>query len=93
MSCCLPYFPDLSPADCSLCVFADFYLNSLSQLPAEMQEQLLSCLSNEPYSNWEPWDKKVAHNFSSVILVTCLCLIVNIQWRLIGTNKYSKPAQ
>lgn len=57
-----------------LCVFADFYLNSLSQLhSAEMQEQLLSCLSSEPYSNWEPWDKKVTHHFpllsfSSVIL-------------------------
>lgn len=47
-----------------LCVFADFYLNSLSQLhSAEMQEQLLSCLSSEPYSNWEPWDKKVTHRF------------------------------
>lgn len=46
------------------CVFADFYLNSLSQLhSAEMQEQLLSCLSSEPYSNWEPWDKKVTHHF------------------------------
>ncbi len=49
---------------CSLfsCLFADFYLSSLSQLhPAEMQEQLLSCLSSEPYSNWELWDKKVEY--------------------------------
>lgn len=49
-------------AFCSLCscTFADFYLSSLSQLhSAEMQEQLLSCLSSDPYSNWEPWDKKV----------------------------------
>lgn len=46
-------------------VLADFYLNSLSQLhPAEMQEQLLSCLSSEPYSNWEPWDKKVTRGVS-----------------------------
>uniref|UniRef100_H3D294 Mitogen-activated protein kinase kinase kinase 14a n=1 Tax=Tetraodon nigroviridis TaxID=99883 RepID=H3D294_TETNG len=43
----------------------DFYLNSLSQLhPAEMQEQLLSCLSSEPYSNWEPWDKKDSGRWS-----------------------------
>lgn len=54
------FFSYFHPTDCSLCTFADFYLNSLSQLhSAEMQEQLLSCLSSEPYSNWEPWDKKV----------------------------------
>lgn len=42
---------------------ADFYLTSLSQLhSAEMQEQLLSCLSSDPYTNWEPWDKKVAES-------------------------------
>lgn len=42
------------------CMFADFYLSSLSQLhSAEMQEQLLSCLNSDHYSNWEPWDKKV----------------------------------
>lgn len=45
------WFPALS---------VDFYLSSLSQLhSAEMQEQLLSCLSSDPYTNWEPWDKKV----------------------------------
>lgn len=44
-------------------LFADFYLSSLSQpQSAEMQVQLLSCLSNEAYSNWEPWDKKVNPN-------------------------------
>lgn len=44
-------------------LFADFYLSSLSQLhSAEMQEQLLSCLSSDPYSNWEPLDKKVNQN-------------------------------
>ncbi|XP_070779180.1 mitogen-activated protein kinase kinase kinase 14 isoform X2 [Enoplosus armatus] len=43
----------------------DFYLSSLSQLhPAEMQEQLLSCLSSDPYSNWEPWDKKDSGRWS-----------------------------
>uniref|UniRef100_A0A8C4NNF5 Mitogen-activated protein kinase kinase kinase 14a n=1 Tax=Dicentrarchus labrax TaxID=13489 RepID=A0A8C4NNF5_DICLA len=42
-----------------------FYLSSLSQLhPAEMQEQLLSCLSSDPYSNWEPWDKKDSGRWS-----------------------------
>ena len=42
------------------CLSVDFYLSSLSQLhSAEMQEQLLSCLSSDPYTNWEPWDKKV----------------------------------
>lgn len=49
---------------CSLfsCLIADFYLSSLSQpQSAEMQEQLLSCLSNDT-SNWEPWDKKVIYN-------------------------------
>lgn len=46
------------------CMFADFYLSSLSQLhSAEMQEQLLSCISSDAYSNWELWDKKVAHIF------------------------------
>lgn len=45
------------------CMFADFYLSSLSQLhSAKMQEQLWSRLSSDPYSNWEPWDKKVTHN-------------------------------
>lgn len=49
-------------------VLADFYLSSLSQLhPAEMQEQLLSCLSSDPYSNWEPWDKKVTHNSQHLV--------------------------
>lgn len=48
---------------CVFCLFADFYLSSLSQLhSAEMQEQLLSCLSSDPYSNWEPWEKKVNQN-------------------------------
>ncbi|XP_075894720.1 mitogen-activated protein kinase kinase kinase 14 isoform X2 [Nelusetta ayraudi] len=43
----------------------DFYLTSLSQLhSAEMQEQLLSCLSSDPYSNWEPWDKKDSGRWS-----------------------------
>ncbi|XP_034568044.1 mitogen-activated protein kinase kinase kinase 14 [Notolabrus celidotus] len=43
----------------------DFYLNSLSQLhSAEKQEQLLSCLSSDPYSNWEPWDKKDSGRWS-----------------------------
>lgn len=42
------------------CLFADFYLSSLSQLhSAEMQEQLLSCLSSDSYSTWDLWDKKV----------------------------------
>ncbi|XP_029294447.1 mitogen-activated protein kinase kinase kinase 14 [Cottoperca gobio] len=43
----------------------DFYLSSLSQLhSAEMQEQLLSCLSSDPYSTWEPWDKKDSGRWS-----------------------------
>ncbi|XP_060883182.1 mitogen-activated protein kinase kinase kinase 14 [Labrus mixtus] len=43
----------------------DFYLNSLSQLhSAEKQEQLLSCLSSDPYSNWETWDKKDSGRWS-----------------------------
>ncbi|KAG7243553.1 hypothetical protein INR49_011109 [Caranx melampygus] len=43
----------------------DFYLSSLSQpQSAEMQVQLLSCLSNEAYSNWEPWDKKDSGRWS-----------------------------
>ncbi|XP_019213292.1 mitogen-activated protein kinase kinase kinase 14-like [Oreochromis niloticus] len=43
----------------------DFYLSSLLQLhSAEMQEQLLSCLSSDPYSNWEPWDKKDSGRWS-----------------------------
>uniref|UniRef100_A0A3Q1HB68 Protein kinase domain-containing protein n=2 Tax=Anabas testudineus TaxID=64144 RepID=A0A3Q1HB68_ANATE len=43
----------------------DFYLSSLSQpQSAEMQEQLLSCLSSETYSNWEPWDKKDSGRWS-----------------------------
>lgn len=43
----------------------DFYLSSLSQpQSAEMQEQLLSCLSSDPYSNWEPWDKKDSGRWS-----------------------------
>ncbi|XP_068192481.1 mitogen-activated protein kinase kinase kinase 14 [Antennarius striatus] len=43
----------------------EFYLSSLSQLhSAEMQEQLLSCLSSDPYSNWEPWDKKDSGRWS-----------------------------
>uniref|UniRef100_A0A3Q0S1R8 Mitogen-activated protein kinase kinase kinase 14a n=1 Tax=Amphilophus citrinellus TaxID=61819 RepID=A0A3Q0S1R8_AMPCI len=43
----------------------DFYLSSLSQLhSAEMQEQLLSCLSSDPYTNWEPWDKKDSGRWS-----------------------------
>ncbi|KAM9391561.1 mitogen-activated protein kinase kinase kinase 14 [Pholidichthys leucotaenia] len=43
----------------------DFYLSSLSQLhSAEMQEQLLSCLSSDPYPSWEPWDKKDSGRWS-----------------------------
>ncbi|XP_041866787.1 mitogen-activated protein kinase kinase kinase 14 [Melanotaenia boesemani] len=43
----------------------DFYLTSLSQLhSAEMQEQLLSCLSSDHCSNWEPWDKKDSGRWS-----------------------------
>ncbi|KAM6913587.1 mitogen-activated protein kinase kinase kinase 14 isoform 1-T2 [Lycodopsis pacificus] len=43
----------------------DFYLSSLSQLhSAEMQEQLLSCLSSDPISTWEPWDKKDSGRWS-----------------------------
>uniref|UniRef100_A0A3B4X269 Mitogen-activated protein kinase kinase kinase 14a n=2 Tax=Seriola lalandi dorsalis TaxID=1841481 RepID=A0A3B4X269_SERLL len=43
----------------------DFYLSSLSQpQSAEMQVHLLSCLSNEAYSNWEPWDKKDSGRWS-----------------------------
>ncbi|XP_026181623.1 mitogen-activated protein kinase kinase kinase 14 isoform X2 [Mastacembelus armatus] len=43
----------------------DFYLSSLSQpQSAEMQEQLLSCLSSDTYSNWEPWDKKDSGRWS-----------------------------
>ncbi|XP_030591613.1 mitogen-activated protein kinase kinase kinase 14 isoform X1 [Archocentrus centrarchus] len=43
----------------------DFYLSSLSQLhSAEMQEQLLSCLSSDPYTNWDPWDKKDSGRWS-----------------------------
>ncbi|XP_071327073.1 mitogen-activated protein kinase kinase kinase 14 isoform X2 [Trachinotus anak] len=43
----------------------DFYLSSLSQpQSAEMQVQLLSCLSSEAYSNWEPWDKKDSGRWS-----------------------------
>nr|XP_057904668.1 mitogen-activated protein kinase kinase kinase 14 isoform X2 [Doryrhamphus excisus] len=43
----------------------DFYLSSLSQLhSAEMQEQLLSCLSSDPHSSREPWDKKDSGRWS-----------------------------
>ncbi|XP_039980155.1 mitogen-activated protein kinase kinase kinase 14 [Xiphias gladius] len=43
----------------------DFYLSSLSQpQSAEMQVQLLSCLSSEAYTNWEPWDKKDSGRWS-----------------------------
>lgn len=43
----------------------DFYLSSLSQLhSAEVQEQLLSCLSSDHYSTWEPWDKKDSGRWS-----------------------------
>uniref|UniRef100_A0A668AWM2 Mitogen-activated protein kinase kinase kinase 14a n=1 Tax=Myripristis murdjan TaxID=586833 RepID=A0A668AWM2_9TELE len=43
----------------------DFYLSSLSQLhSAEMQEQLLSCLSSDCYSSREPWDKKDSGRWS-----------------------------
>ncbi|XP_061555869.1 mitogen-activated protein kinase kinase kinase 14 [Phycodurus eques] len=43
----------------------DFYLSSLSQLhSAEMQEQLLSCLSSDTYSNRDPWDKKDSGRWS-----------------------------
>ncbi|XP_062264348.1 mitogen-activated protein kinase kinase kinase 14 isoform X1 [Platichthys flesus] len=43
----------------------DFYLSSLSQpQSAEMQVQLLSCLSSDAYSNWEPWDKKDSGRWS-----------------------------
>eukprot|EP00064_Thunnus_orientalis_P002718 superscaffoldBa00000209_g2725 len=43
----------------------DFYLTSLSQLhSAEKQEQLLSCLSSDPFSNREPWDKKDSGRWS-----------------------------
>ncbi|KAK2833205.1 hypothetical protein Q5P01_017094 [Channa striata] len=42
----------------------DFYLSSLSQpQSAEMQEQLLSCLSSDT-PNWEPWDKKDSGRWS-----------------------------
>lgn len=53
---------------CFVCSFADFYQSTLSQLhPAEMQEQLLSCLSSDPYTNWEPWDKKVTQTVTSLL--------------------------
>lgn len=43
----------------------DFYLSSLSQLhSAEMQEQLLSCLSSDYYSYREQWDKKDSGRWS-----------------------------
>ncbi|XP_008302499.1 mitogen-activated protein kinase kinase kinase 14 [Stegastes partitus] len=43
----------------------EFYLSSLSQpYSPQMQEQLLSCLSSDPYSNWEPWDKKDSGRWS-----------------------------
>ncbi|XP_076000061.1 mitogen-activated protein kinase kinase kinase 14 isoform X2 [Genypterus blacodes] len=43
----------------------DFYLSSLSQLhSAEMQEQLLSCLSSDCYSSREPWDKRDSGRWS-----------------------------
>lgn len=42
----------------------DFYLSSLSQLhSAEMQEQLLSCISND-YSNRDQWEKKDSGRWS-----------------------------
>lgn len=42
----------------------DFYLSSLSQLhSAEMQEQLLSCISSD-YSNRDQWDKKDSGRWS-----------------------------
>lgn len=40
----------------------DFYLSSLSQLHSA--EMLLSCLSSEPYSNWELSDKKDSGRWS-----------------------------
>ncbi|XP_061906031.1 mitogen-activated protein kinase kinase kinase 14 [Entelurus aequoreus] len=47
----------------------DFYLSSLSQLhSAEMQEQLLSCLSSDPYCNRKDsgrWSLNPADDFSS----------------------------
>uniref|UniRef100_A0A3Q1FQF2 Mitogen-activated protein kinase kinase kinase 14a n=1 Tax=Acanthochromis polyacanthus TaxID=80966 RepID=A0A3Q1FQF2_9TELE len=46
-------------------LFSDFYLSSLSQLhSAETQEQLLSCISSDPFSTWEPWDKKDSGRWS-----------------------------
>ncbi|KAF7661665.1 hypothetical protein LDENG_00256400 [Lucifuga dentata] len=43
----------------------EFYLSSLSQLhSAEMQEQLLSCLSSDCYSSREPWDKRDSGRWS-----------------------------
>ncbi|XP_054464154.1 mitogen-activated protein kinase kinase kinase 14 [Anoplopoma fimbria] len=43
----------------------DFYLSSLSTLhSAEKQEQFLSCLSSDPYSPWELWDKKDSGRWS-----------------------------
>ncbi|XP_029997338.1 mitogen-activated protein kinase kinase kinase 14 isoform X3 [Sphaeramia orbicularis] len=43
----------------------DFYLSSLSQLhSAEMQEQLLSCLSSDYYSNRDQLDKKDSGRWS-----------------------------
>lgn len=43
----------------------EFYLSSLSQLhSAEMQEQLLSCISNDTYSNWDQLDKKDSGRWS-----------------------------
>uniref|UniRef100_A0AAV2KCQ7 Protein kinase domain-containing protein n=1 Tax=Knipowitschia caucasica TaxID=637954 RepID=A0AAV2KCQ7_KNICA len=42
----------------------DFYLSSLSQLhPAEMQEQLLSCIGSD-YSSRDPWEKKDSGRWS-----------------------------
>ncbi|KAM6957636.1 mitogen-activated protein kinase kinase kinase 14 [Aplochiton taeniatus] len=43
----------------------DFFLSSLSQLhSAEIQEQLLSCLSSDCHSSWDPCDKKDSGRWS-----------------------------
>ncbi|XP_047427143.1 mitogen-activated protein kinase kinase kinase 14 [Mugil cephalus] len=43
----------------------DFFLSSLSQPhPAELQVELLSCISSDTYSNWEPYDKKDSGRWS-----------------------------
>ena len=78
----LSFVKRMNSADCFPCLFADFYLSSLSQLhSAEMQEQLLF-----PYSPWEPWDKKVTQKSQcrvSLIYFT-LCRRQTVGGRLIN---------